>query len=88
MARKLFKIKVVKKNGFDSGEEASDEEENNNRKAPKKGRRKWKKNGQFKDLGPKRQKQKLDAIEHIFGHDADIKIAFAKRVFKNAGIKF
>ena len=88
LARKLFKSKVLKKNGFDSGEEASDEEENNNRKAPKKGRRKWKKNGQFKDLGPKRQKQKLDAIEQTFGQDTDMKIAFAKRVLKNAGIKF
>ena len=88
MARKLFKIKVLKKNGFDSGEDASDEEDDLNRKGPKKGRRKWKKNGQFKDLGPKRQKQKLDAIEELFGQDADMKIAFAKKVLKNAGIKF
>ena len=88
MARKLFKIKLLKNNGFDSGEDASDEEDDLNGKGPKKGRRTWKKNGLFKDLGPKRQKQKLDAIEEIFGEDADMKIAFAKKVLKKAGIKF
>ena len=81
MARTLFKKKVLKNNGFNqAGEEAI----NNHRVIGRKRRR----NADFRDLLLRRRQQKLAAVEKLFGNDEDMKIAFAKRILKQAGIKF
>ena len=81
MARNLFKKKVLTNNGF---HQADDEAINNNQAGPRKRRR----NANFRDLLLRRRQQKLAAVEKIFGNDDDMKIAFAKRILKKAGIKY
>ena len=92
MARSLFKKKVLKKNGFESGGEADNEDDNDNgngpKNAPPKGRRTWKKNGLYQEVGLRRKQQKIASVEKIFGNDRKMKIEYAKKVLKKEGIKY